>query len=97
MILMQKIISYLYSAMLFLVPLAMWPSTSEVFEFNKIVTVYVFTTLIVSVWMIRCVAEEKFVFRRTILDIPLLVFLGSQTISTILSIYPSISMANMHL
>ena len=34
------------------------------------------------------VSERKFIFRRTILDIPLLVFLGSQTISTLLSIDP---------
>ena len=32
--------------------------------------------------------EKKFVFRRTILDIPLLVFFGSQLISTVLSIDP---------
>jgi len=35
--------------------------------------------------------ERKFIFRRTILDIPLLVFLGSQIISTIISIDPQTS------
>ncbi len=34
------------------------------------------------------ISERKFIFRRTMLDIPLLVFLGSQIISTLLSIDP---------
>jgi putative inorganic carbon (HCO3(-)) transporter len=75
----------------FLVPLILWPFTSEVFEFNKMVVVYIFTTLIVATWLTRTVLVRKFIFRRTILDIPLLVFLGSQLISTVLSIDPSTS------
>ncbi len=50
------------------------------------VLVYILTTIIVSVWTIKCIVERKIIFRRTILDIPLLVFLGSQLISTFLSI-----------
>lgn len=88
---MQKIINYLFCGLLFLVPLILWPHTSEVFEFNKIVVTYVFTTLIVGAWAIRMIIENKFILRRTLLDIPLLVFLTSQIISTILSIDPSTS------
>lgn len=85
---LQKIIFYLFAALLFFVPLILWPFTSEVFEFNKMVLVYVFTTLIVGTWAVRCISVRKFIFRRTILDVPLLVFLGSQLISTVLSIDP---------
>lgn len=88
---LEKLILYLFCGLLFLVPLVMWPYTSEVFEFNKMVTVYIFTTLVVGAWIIRCVIEEKFIFKKSILDIPLIVFLGSQSISTILSIDPSVS------
>lgn len=83
---MRKIVFGLFAALLFFVPLVLWPFTSEVFEFNKIVIVYILTILISSVWMSRCIVERKFIFRRTLLDIPLLVFLGSQIISTLLSI-----------
>jgi putative inorganic carbon (HCO3(-)) transporter len=83
---MRKIIFYLFAILLFFVPIVLWPYTSEVFEFNKMVLTYMLTTLIVGAWLARCVIEEKFIFRRTILDIPLLVFLGSQLISTFLSI-----------
>jgi tetratricopeptide (TPR) repeat protein len=83
---MRKIIFYLFAFLIFFVPIVLWPYTSEVFEFNKVVLVYLLTTLIAAAWTIRCIIERKFVFRRTILDIPLLIFFGSQLISTILSI-----------
>lgn len=50
------------------------------------VLVYIITSLIVGAWAIRCILEKKFIFRRTILDIPLFVFFGTQLISTFLSI-----------
>ena len=84
----QKIISLLFSILFFLVPLILWPYTSELFEFNKMILVYIFTTLIASTWLVRMIISRKFIFRRTILDIPLFIFLGSQFISTILSIDP---------
>lgn len=83
---MKRIIFFLFAFLIFFVPIVLWPYTSEVFEFNKIVLVYILTTLIAVTWTIRCITERKFIFRRTILDIPLLIFLGSQLISTILSI-----------
>jgi O-antigen ligase len=83
---MRKIIFSLFAVLIFFVPIVLWPYTSEVFEFNKMVLVYILTTLIATAWTIRCIVERKFLFRRTILDIPLLVFFASQLISTILSI-----------
>jgi len=82
----QKIIFFLFGILLFLVPLILWPYTSELFEFNKIVITYFSTILIIAFWTMRMVSERKLIFRRTILDIPLIVFLGSQLISTLISI-----------
>ena len=67
-------------------PLILWPKTSELFEFNKMVFVYILTCLIAATWAIRIILEKKIIFRRTLLDIPLLIFLGSQILSTIFSI-----------
>lgn len=83
---MKKITFYLFAFLFFFVPLVLWPFTSEVFEFNKMVLVYILTALITGVWAVKCIIEKKFIFRRTLLDIPLLVFLGTQLISTFLSI-----------
>lgn len=88
---MRKLIFVFFSILFSLVPLILWPFTSEVFEFNKIVLVYILTAFITATWIIRMISEKKFMFRRTILDIPLLVFIGSQTISTIFSIDPQTS------
>lgn len=87
----QKIIFLLFALLLFFVPIVLWPFTSEVFEFNKMVLVYGLTVLITGSWIIRSIQEGKFVFSRTILDKPLLIFLGTQLIATILSIDPTTS------
>lgn len=76
---------WLFRILLFFVPIVLFPTTSELFEFNKIVLVYLLTSLIALFWVIKMIQQKKFIFRRTILDIPLLVFLGSQIISTIFS------------
>jgi putative inorganic carbon (HCO3(-)) transporter len=79
-------VEYLFSALFFLIPLIFYPKTSEVFEFNKMIGIYIFTTLIVAAWITKMIRTKKIIFSRTILDIPLLLFLGSQIISTIISI-----------
>lgn len=85
---LQKTIDALFGILFFLVPLILLPYTSELFEFNKIIVIYLLTILIAATWIVRMILERKIIFRRTILDIPLLVFLGSQLISTLLSIDP---------
>lgn len=82
----MNIVAFLFNIFLFLVPLILFPFTSEVFEFNKIVLVYIFTVLIVGTWIANMVLKKKIIFRRTILDIPILLFLATQILSTIFSI-----------
>lgn len=67
-------------------PLILFSKTSELFEFNKMIFVYIITTLITGLWIIKMIKEKKIIFRRTLLDIPLLIFLGSQILSTFFSI-----------
>lgn len=47
---------------------------------------FLLTTIIVSAWLIKMITKKKFIFQRTILDIPLILFLISQIISTIYSL-----------
>ena len=84
--LVTRIIPVFFSILFFFVPLVVFPKTSELFEFNKMVVVYILTVVIVSVWMVKMVYHKKIIFRRTILDIPLLFFVFSQVASTLLSI-----------
>lgn len=81
----DKAIEYSFYLLFFLVPLMMTPYNYELFEFNKMLLVYFLTTIIVAAWLIKMVIHKKFIFRRTFLDLPLLIFFFSQLASTISS------------
>ncbi len=55
------------------------------------ILVYGFTIIIVGVWVLKMISEKAFLFKRTPLDIPLLLFLGANILSTIFSIDPHTS------
>ncbi|HEX9008400.1 MAG TPA: O-antigen ligase family protein [Patescibacteria group bacterium] len=82
----NKAIRYLFYLLFFFTPIVMYTGTSEVFEFNKMLFVYVITTLITAFWLTKSFSSKKFTIAKTPLDIPVLLFLLSQIISTFLSI-----------
>lgn len=88
----QRIILALFHFLLFVLPFYFSFSTQELFEFNKIILVYFVTTLIAATWIMRMIQEKRVMFKRTYLDIPLLIFLFSQIISTVLSMHPRTSL-----
>ena len=63
----------------------------ELFEFNKMVVVYLISIVIFFLWGLKMISKKRFFIRRTVLDIPILLFLASQIISTIFSIDPHTS------
>ena len=85
-------IRWSFYLLFFVTPLLLWPFTSEVFEFNKMMFVYLITILISAAWLIKSLTEHKFTFAKTPLDLPILLFLASQIISTIISIDPHTSL-----
>lgn len=76
----------------FITPLAMWPDTYELFEFNKMWVVFGLAIFIFFLWGAKSVLKGSLEIRRTPLDIPIALFLISQIISTILSIDPHVSL-----
>ncbi len=88
---LNKLLFWSYAALVFFVPLVFTPWNFELFEFNKMILVYFFTIVIGSIWIIKMTLHKKVIFRRTFWDIPLILFLVSQIISTILSIDPHTS------
>lgn len=84
-------ISILFSLLVFFLPLLLWTNASEVFELPKMFFVYAMMTIIVILWLMRMVVTQKILLRSTPLDIPILLFLLSQVISTIYSIDPHTS------
>ncbi len=86
-IIRQKNIHSVVFVLVFLtIPIIATPLNSELFEFNKIVILYTLTTIAVGAWIARMIWEKRIIIKRTPFDIPLLLFLASQILSTIFSI-----------
>ncbi len=82
----DKITRSLYYSLFFVTPLLMFPFTSELFEFNKMIFIYLTAVLVGFFWVLKIGQEKKVRFKRTPLDIPILIFLLSQILSTLFSI-----------
>ncbi len=88
---LDKIISYSFYLLFFLTPL-FWTSLNyELFEYNKMILTYGFTVIITGAWILKMIRDKAFIVKRTPLDIPLLLFLGANILSTIFSIDPHTS------
>ncbi len=72
--------------LLFAVPFLFTPVNYELFEFNKMLATYALAVIIAGAWAIKSVLSGRIIFKRTPLDIPLILFLASQVASTYFSI-----------
>ncbi|HEX8965983.1 MAG TPA: O-antigen ligase family protein [Patescibacteria group bacterium] len=88
---LQRIIRVSFYALFLLVPLVFTGDTSELFEFNKIWLTFGLAAIIAAAWISKMLVERQVKITRTPLDIPLMLFVLSQCISTILSIDPHVS------
>lgn len=88
----NRIIEYSFYALFLLVPLVFTSITSELFELNKMWLTFGFTITIITSWIIKTIASKEIRIQRTPLDIPIMLFLISQTISTIISLDPHVSL-----
>ncbi len=59
----------------------------ELFEFSKMLFVYLITIILGSLWIIRMIVEKRIIFKRSKFDYFLLAFLASQVISTVFSLH----------
>lgn len=82
------LITSLFSLLVLSVPLYFRFVNEELFEFNKIILLYILTICIGFVWVLRMILEKKVIFQRTILDYPIGFFVVSQVLSTVFSIHP---------
>lgn len=88
---MQRHLTRLFHVLLFAVPFIFTAFNDELFEFNKMMAVYALTTIIAVLWCWRMVQEKRLIFRSTLLTIPLILFLATQTLSTFFSIHVNTS------
>ena len=88
----NRALRFSFLSLFFFTPLLLWPRTSEVFEFNKMLFVYLITIIVSTLWLVKSILQKKLIIKRTPLDIPILLFFLSQLLSTILSINPYTSL-----
>jgi putative inorganic carbon (HCO3(-)) transporter len=88
----NRIIAYSFYALFFFVPLIFTSQTSELFEFNKMWLTFGLTIIIAAVWFIKMIIERRIFLYKTPLDIPIILFLLSQIISTFYSLDTHISL-----
>lgn len=86
-----KPIRFLFLVLFFFTPLIFTQSNSELFEFPKMYFVYLLTILITTFHLINVFQKIAPLHRKTFFDLPLILFLFSQSISTFYSIDPHTS------
>lgn len=87
----NRVIRYSFFLLFILVPLILTPWNYELFEFNKMLITYGITIIIVSAWMVKMSITRTISIRRSPLDIPILLFVTSQLISSLFSMDPHVS------
>lgn len=82
----NKTFFVLYSLLFVVTPLVMFDKTSELFEFNKLLFIYFAALTVGCMWILKMILTNRLILKRTVLDIPILLFLLSQAVSTVFSI-----------
>jgi putative inorganic carbon (hco3(-)) transporter len=88
----QQVIFFLFNFLVLATPFVFTFVNDELFEFNKMLFIYAMTILVFITWALREIAHKKFFFKKTALDIPILLFLLSQILATIFSIHQRTSL-----
>ncbi len=86
-----KILTYCFYLLFAITPLIWFPWNFELFEYNKMMFVYFLTLIITATWIIKMISHKSLILNRTPLDIPLLLFLLANILSTFFSIDPHTS------
>lgn len=82
----NKIILYCFYSLFLITPLIMTSITSELFEFNKMIFIYLITVIILFFWLTKMILLKKIIIKKTPFDIPILLFFLSQLLAMIFSI-----------
>lgn len=83
---MPRAIRFFYYLLFFFIPILISPLSFELFEFPKMLFVYLITILITTSWLIESIKQKRFIFKKTPFDLPILLFFISQLLSTAFSI-----------
>jgi O-antigen ligase len=83
-------------ALVLAVPLIFSAKMDDSFNLPKLTLLYIGVIAFWAGWVINGLRQRKFVFRRSLLDLPLVAWLGVTLISSLLSIDPTMSFFGFH-
>jgi hypothetical protein len=70
----NRIISWIIIALVFLLPVFFLPITTEFYTFNKQTLLISAVGLLLILWALKMVVQKRLVFKKTSLDLPIVVF-----------------------
>jgi len=82
----NKLLEIGYIFLIAITPIIMLSITSELFEFNKTIFIYAITILILFLWLVKIKILKTTGLKKNFFFLPFIVFLSTQTLSTIFSI-----------
>ena len=83
----DKAILWLIYLLVFSLPLFILPFPMEIYEFNKTILLFIFSSLAFLLWIIKMILiDKRLTFVRTPLDVPIAVFVSLVIISTAFSL-----------
>lgn len=85
---LQRALIWCYHLLFLVTPLLFTWFNEELFEFNKMLFVYLMALLTGGLWLGRMALHRQLRWRRTWFDLPLGLFLLAQILATIFSIHP---------
>lgn len=74
MITIEKLINWIIITLVFLLPLFFLPITTEFYIFNKQTLLIGITGIVAVLWLVKMALAQVLVFRRTTLDLPIILF-----------------------
>ncbi len=82
----NSLFNFIPIGLAFLMPVFFLSTTSEFFEFNKLTLLAIATILLVLAWTYRIIETKKVGVTKSLVDLPLFLFIVSVVLSTIFSI-----------
>jgi len=64
----------------------MFPATSEIYELNKMLFIYLMTVLIAFFWITKMIVHKKIILKKTPLDAMIVFFVSALVLSTVFSL-----------
>ncbi|KPJ71051.1 hypothetical protein AMJ51_00200 [Microgenomates bacterium DG_75] len=83
--LINQIINWITIGLIFLLPLFFLPITTEFYIFNKQALLIGFAGVMTLLWLAKMALRQTLIFRRTVLDLPIVLFVAAYIIASLVA------------